>query len=184
MEKILSFLFVLICYISKQENANAFIGLNTVSKSTGYPLPRPQSWAASNNQFRLDSSNFKFEFNQKESESCDLLIDAVDRYYKIIFDPTNYEIVKGHTNKAKKTSRRRSNKNYKLNNDEIISKMIIIANNPCEDYPNLDTDESCSMRFLNTYLKLLYSNILFLIKIIYKLLLCLQVYMQQQYGVS
>ena len=143
MNKIFTFLFVLISYLSSQQNANAFIGLNTVPKSTGYPLPRPQSWAASNNQFRLDSFNFSFEFNEKSSASCDLLTDAADRYYKIIFDPTNYEIVKGHSNKARRVLRPNKSNIKNHANEELISKMIIMVNGPCEDYPNLDTDESC-----------------------------------------
>jgi hypothetical protein len=93
----------------------------------------------------LSQEYFQFVYagqNGDKNGSCDLLTDAFDRYFKIIFKPAEYEIVSKVKSKAKKIKRKASFKKRR-SNGVVIEKINIVLNGRCESYPTLESDESC-----------------------------------------
>lgn len=118
-------------------------------KSRGKPFPKPQTHITTDNQHFLDERAFSFQYVHG-SVVCDLLSTAFNRYYKIIFRPQNLEIVKSQGSTIRKIARELSsnklntkNKLPKKHSVSILKRVLVNIQLPCEDYPNLESDESC-----------------------------------------
>lgn len=113
---------------------SSLIGSNlgrVVSKSRGQPFPRPQSHVSVDTQNRLDTREFLFVY-ARDSSACDLLSDAFNRYYKIIF---------GGSHRPQTRFSRSTDKN---DNKKLLKRVIVSVEEPCEKkYPSLESDESC-----------------------------------------
>ena len=112
----------------------------SVPKFPGSPFPLPQTYAVSDNQFYIDEQMFQFQLNDT-SFDCDLLEYAFRRYYKIIFTPVDYEIVKNRKLNIRKVKTKKARDIRQ--NTATISNVEIFVDGKCEDYPNLESDESC-----------------------------------------
>jgi hypothetical protein len=116
-----------------------------VSKTPGTPFPKPQSQIVTDTQQILDQKDFSFQYG-KSSVVCDLLNLAFNRFYKIIFRPQSYDI-KGDgvlINQVKKLHRQnKETKENTINQARLLKRVIINVQMPCEDYPSLESDESC-----------------------------------------
>lgn len=103
-------------------------------KSRGQVFPKPQSQITTDTQHRLDEHNFEFQF-ARGSHVCDVLSLAFNRYYKIIFRP------------HEKTRLSRQFESLELHQDHresFLKRVIVDVKEPCQDYPSLESDESCS----------------------------------------
>lgn len=125
--------------------------IGTVPKLPGTPWPLPQVYKPSNRPTFLDSKDFRFKYNQ----SCDIIISAIQRYYKIIFtQPEDYEIIEGK--KLFKVKRfKNSDVSVESINSTIDGPLSIISINisgSCERYPSYDTDESCKLIIIILFL--------------------------------
>jgi hypothetical protein len=113
-------------------------------KENGKPWPLPQKMTSGSKQLLLDPRVFAFQY-AASSQVCELLAGAFNRYYTIIFSPLDYEIV-GHVKRVRKLMKQKNKAKY---NDDIqdlfvLEKLVVNIENECEDYPTLESDESCS----------------------------------------
>ena len=119
------------------EELRASKNLKIVPKTPGRPFPKPQSQVITDVQQLLDEKNFSFQYG-KGSVVCDVLSVAFKRYYDIIFRPQNIA-----TN-VRKIARSHKDSETKINpKASLIKKVTMNVQEPCEDYPSLDSDESC-----------------------------------------
>ena len=111
-----------------------------VDKTKGRPIPLPQAYTSSSKQTALNHRGFKFAY-EKGSYVCDVVTLAFDRYAKLMFNPQLYEINAGHATVRKmKNSKVNYNKMY---SGEYLDRLVVNLNEPCVEYPNLESDESC-----------------------------------------
>ena len=101
--------------------------LKSPARGQGKPFPKPQSYLTTDTVHYLDERAFSFQYVQG-SVVCDLLSSAFNRYYKIIFQH--------FSNKPN----RNKNQNVK---DSLLKRVVVNVHQPCENYPSLDSDESC-----------------------------------------
>jgi hypothetical protein len=128
---------------------NAFVEsklLQNVKKAPGSVFPKPQVQAFSNTQFKLNSHSFAFVY-KPGSVKCSLLTEAFDRIYRIIFKPYEYaaSINKRDQIRKKKMFFGDNERlaNFVYNNETLVNNIEVNIDNACEDYPTLDSDESC-----------------------------------------
>lgn len=78
---------------------------------------------------------------------CDVVSNAFNRYFKIIFFPQNYEII---PNKKLVRRVRKAKKSVKEANlaDNLLKRIVVNIQGQCEQYPTLDSDESCKLNVL------------------------------------
>ncbi len=100
------------------------------------PFPMPQVYVNSPKQFKINHNEFAFEYF-KGSFVCHTLSLAFNRFYKIIFKPIEYQ---QRTNKVRWTPE----SNVKYDRKKSVDKLLVNVNEPCEEYPKLESDESCS----------------------------------------
>lgn len=97
------------------------------------PFPKPQYMVQTQIQHYLDARAFAFHY-QPGSQVCDLITVAFNRYYKIIFNPS--QLRRG------KPARRRGMKKSQFKGD-LLKRATVNIKLPCEEYPNDQSDESC-----------------------------------------
>jgi hypothetical protein len=124
-------------------NAAAF-----TNSKLGQPLPKPKSISQTPNQRYLDVRTFSFR-HASDSVVCELISVAFNRYYKTIFFAEQYanEISGGRSKINKIKHRNKLGLLKKYSELEKLQQVTVKVNMPCEDYPSLDSDESCI--FLN-----------------------------------
>ena len=106
----------------------------------GSVVPKPQFFQAYENQFYINPILFSFALSA-ESQTCDLIWLAFKRYYNIIFNPQNYEII---SNEKKVTKLRKPDLDLHIKDeDQILTQLMVTVIQPCEKYPTLESDESC-----------------------------------------
>ena len=97
-------------------------------QTLGQPWPMPQTYQPTSSIQMLSPDSFTFQVTGK---TCDLLEDAITRYFRIIFDPDG----SGHTLKFQ-------NRFSKMYGAMLPSLEVSLAND-CEQYPSMGMDESC-----------------------------------------
>jgi hypothetical protein len=112
-------------------------------KTKGRPVPLPQIYKPSNTQYILNEKEFSFKFTAA-SVVCDVLTLAFTRYHKIIFRPHTHEINMGQRN-VKKIKFNKDKHKFAHESLDYMKRLMINVHDPCEDYPSLDTDESCRL---------------------------------------
>lgn len=117
------------------------LGAYIISKSRGQPFPKPQEYLSTNNQNQLDKKSFSFHYVAK-SQVCDVVSLAFNRYYKSIFEPHKYQIIE-NVNLVSKKRRANKLKKFKEQDKQLLNKLWVNVQEPCEDYPSLESDESC-----------------------------------------
>lgn len=143
-------LLILLVYVSLAQSklkTNLKDWIDITPKSIGQPWPLPQSVVQRNDVRMLDSRVFSFQFTNN-SQVCDLVTDAFSRYFKIIFQPTEYEIIPGRrvVKKARKFRQQKFKRPTASYEDSLLKRLVISIKNPCEDYPTLDSDESYTLQ--------------------------------------
>jgi hypothetical protein len=114
-------------------------GLNTVKATNGYPWPMPQSMKTSDERLIISPSSFRFILN---STGCDLIVNAFERYYQMIFFPKTY--LNYILNKSfEKQNSFEINVN-ELNDAKILKHLQIKIEDPCDEWPSLESNESCN----------------------------------------
>ena len=118
-----------------------------VEPTVGQPWPKPQTMQTTPQQFSLHPAAFHFLVNST-SQTCDLLTSAFDRYYKLIFFPQTYlnHILNPHSVNTEK--------NYAikktladLRDAPLLKRLNVHIQQPCDQYPSLESDESCKLIF-------------------------------------
>ena len=140
----LIFLTISIATIDARKNKNERNygdWIDITEKAPGQPFPKPQIYVTRETQHKIDQKNFSFQY-VKGSVTCDLLSVAFNRYYKLIFQPQTYEINENVRRVRKLT---KSNlKNIEIEPNEVaVDRVIVNVEQPCEQYPSLESDESC-----------------------------------------
>lgn len=110
-------------------------------KSKGKPFPQPQSYISTETQHTLDERAFHFQY-ATGSVACELLSSAFNRYYKIIFRPQEFTYAKGVS--IKKLFKTHPKKANKTGDATLLKRVVVNIRDPCEDYPSLESDESCN----------------------------------------
>jgi hypothetical protein len=136
LSKWVSWISILVCLASTLADA-----MN--DRSSGTLFPKPQFVIQSQVQHYLNSKEFSFSY-VKTSVVCDLLDNAFNRYYKIIFTPTEYETA---VNNVRKVKRREEKQREVKEPRSFLKRVVVDLHSPCEDYPSLESDESCSKSF-------------------------------------
>lgn len=118
------------------------------AKNKGRPVPLPQAYTSLNTQSLLDKNEFEFKFENK-SVICDVIYLAFTRYAKIMFDPLQYRINEEllHTDTYKNTYQVRSVNSFQ---GDMLESLTVNVHQPCEDYPQLESDESYTLKVSST----------------------------------
>lgn len=96
----------------------------------GQPWPQPASVSTSSDALAVLRNTFQFRASES---TCDILYEAFDRYYRIVFD--------------KFTVRRGKKRLLFMPAAKRLSSLDVAVQNPCERYPSLEMDESCELFF-------------------------------------
>ena len=125
------------------KHLESFKDFKDATKTSGRPFPKPQSQILTDIQQILDEKDFSFQYG-KSSVVCDLLNLAFNRFYKIIFRPETYDKRSDSvTNRVRKLNIPiKKNKNI-IGQARLLKRVIVNVQMPCEDYPSLESDESC-----------------------------------------
>jgi hypothetical protein len=107
----------------------------------GTPWPMPQIYNTLDIKNSINEKIFRFKYAD-QSVVCDIVSSAFTRYYKIIFEPEEYEIVPGFKmNKVRRAKPLKPESNRKIEN--YIENLEISIQQPCETFPKFESDESC-----------------------------------------
>ena len=141
----LTLLLFLIAVISYSHGKCPRSPVNTfrVTSSVGQTWPKPQSVQTGAQQFAVHPSAFHFLVNET-SQTCDVLTSALDRYFKLIFFPQSYlnHILNpgSRSNEIKDIPKKRLED---LRDTPLLKRLNIYIQQPCDQYPTLESDESC-----------------------------------------
>ena len=122
--------------------------LKNVQKAPGSVFPKPQVQSLSDEQHRLNGHSFSFVYKNGSVE-CSLLREAFDRIYRIIFKPYEYAASLNKHERVRKSkmpskhSEPLLNGHFKDGDDVVLNTLEVNIDEACEDYPNLESDESC-----------------------------------------
>ncbi|CAF1646697.1 unnamed protein product [Rotaria magnacalcarata] len=142
-------IFTIYVYIPLAQNIQQQIELDEIAikPTVGEPWPKPQSIQTTSTRFAVHPATFYFLTNET-SQQCDLLRNAFDRYYKIIFFPQTYmlhltdpllaDIKIRH---LKETLRNVSD----LGDVTLLKRLIVNIEQPCEEWPSLESNESYTL---------------------------------------
>ena len=151
-------LFVCVCGFESRQRLSdpknsLELGDNFEVKTSGRPVPLPQIYKPSSTQYSLSPKQFEFEYAQG-SYVCEVVTLAFNRYHKIIFRPTAYEINENQRGSVRKLKLNKPINNKRYHQADSIQKVLVNVRNPCEDYPSLESDESCKLNcihFINLF---------------------------------
>ncbi|CAF0749245.1 unnamed protein product [Adineta ricciae] len=116
-----------------------------VEPSVGQPWPKPQSMQSTPQQFAIHPSAFHFMINST-SQTCDTLTSAFDRYYRLIFFPQTYfDYILNPASATDDKSDKPKKSLADLHDATILKRLNIHMQQPCEQYPTLESDESYTL---------------------------------------
>lgn len=138
---VLLFLFALVFHSHGKPPrgpSNAFY----VQSSVGEPWPKPQSIQTTAQQFAIHPAVFHFSVNST-SQTCDLLTSALDRYYRLIFFPQTYLKYILNPGSVNNQTENIPKKNLAGLRAPLLESLNIYIEQPCDQYPSLESNESC-----------------------------------------
>ncbi|CAF1287035.1 unnamed protein product [Rotaria sordida] len=143
----LTVLLILLAMISHSHGKRPRHSLNSfyIEPTVGQPWPKPQSIRTTFEQYALHPAAFHFLVNST-SQTCDLLTSAFDRYYKLIFYPSsylNYILNPKSTDNEIKYKPKKSL--HDLCDVTLLKRLNVHIQEPCEQYPALESDESYTL---------------------------------------
>lgn len=124
------------------------IGIVSVVSSQSV-VPKPQSIIQSSRQLHLDSRSFSFAY-MPGSVVSDVLTNAFNRYYKIIFKPTEYDPI-NLTRQRVKPTRSGGKLSHPPKDAPILNRVLVKVLNECDAYPNLESDESYTLMIAGNF---------------------------------
>ncbi|CAF0706116.1 unnamed protein product [Brachionus calyciflorus] len=104
---------------------------NVVPITKGQIFPKPQNQVTFDNRNILNKKNFHFEYS-KESQVCDVISIAFNRYYKIIFGSQYLRNMNDVPSQLKSDA-------------SSLNRLLVNVHEPCEEYPSLESDESYTL---------------------------------------
>ncbi|CAF0740625.1 unnamed protein product [Didymodactylos carnosus] len=116
-----------------------------VEPSVGQPWPHPQQMMSSEQRLAVHPAAFHFLINAT-SQRCDLLVDAFDRYYRLIFYPQTY--LKYVLNKKASSCDEPIIELPMLNtltDTPLLKRLNVNVQQPCDHWPSLESNESYSL---------------------------------------
>lgn len=141
----LIFLFAVICYTDGEQSRSSFTAFE-VNKTVGQPWPKPQSMQSTAQQLAIHPDAFHFLVNAT-SQTCDLLTSALDRYFRLIFFPHSYMKYILDPQSSDAQIRRKPKKTLAdLRDAPILERLNVYIEQPCDQYPSLQSNESCKKR--------------------------------------
>ncbi len=127
---------------------------STIRPTNGEPWPMPQSMDRFSERVSVHPDSFHFLYDEI-SQQCDVLTNAFDRYYKLIFYPETYwnDLLEEPIQK-KKIFRENIRKKFLNLDDTILLKSLnVIIRQKCEQWPTFESDESCKfIKIINFFL--------------------------------
>lgn len=114
-------------------------------KSRGRPFPQPQVYMSTDTQHVLDERAFAFQY-VAGSVVCELLSSAFNRYYKIIFRPQSLDYMRRVSVKKVVNHKLFESNGPHAKANSLLKRVVVNVREPCEDYPSLESDESCILR--------------------------------------
>jgi hypothetical protein len=127
------------------KRARTSLNMFFVEPTVGQPWPKPQSIQISAQQFAVHPGAFHFLVNST-SQTCDLLINAFDRYYQLIFYPQDYLNMILHRQIDPRQHRTHLKTSLNdLKDVALLKRLNIHIQQPCEQLPTLESDESCKV---------------------------------------
>ena len=121
----------------------------SITQTVGQPWPLPQSYKSGTNVQSLDADAFRFRV---VGNDCDLLREAIVRYYKIIFRSAA-DAAPSHKDEVLRFQPKRDPTVLEWdqeNTDEsVLGSLDVNVEDKCVDigYPSLDMDESCMLKY-------------------------------------
>ena len=156
---IFSLLVLVAISASDGKRPRAPIDMFYVVPTVGQPWPKPQAMQITQEQYAVHPAAFHFLVNST-SQTCDLLTSAFDRYYRLIFFPQdymNYVLNRDVPSQAKVKPWKKSLAD--LHDVPLLKRLNVQVQQPCEQWPTLESDESCKSattlknRSLKTFLR-------------------------------
>ncbi len=141
-----TFLVLLLAVISHTHGKQPRQSLNTVyiQPTAGEPWPKPQSIQTTLQKLAVHPDSFHFMINST-SQTCDLLTSALDRYFRLIFYPQSYLNYVLHPESANNEIKQTLKKSLAdLRDTPILKRLNIYIQQPCDQYPTLESNESCN----------------------------------------
>ncbi|CAF1291157.1 unnamed protein product [Didymodactylos carnosus] len=125
-------------------NSKSWSGLVNFEEQTlarGEPWPHPQQINTTQQHLSVHPDTFQFLINDS-SQHCDLLRNAFDRYYRLIFFSQNH--VRFILNKPLYENQSIIDFPKSLN-APLLKRLNVNVRQPSDQWPNLESDESCTM---------------------------------------
>ena len=114
-----------------------------IKQTVGEPWPKPQSIQPTPDQLAVHPAAFHFIVNAT-GQTCDLLTSALDRYFRLIFFPKTYLSHILHPARRIDPVEFKLKKSLSdLEDTPLLKRLNVYVKQPCERYPNLESDESC-----------------------------------------
>lgn len=137
---------------ARSESRRGFVNNIRIQPTIGEPWPKPQSIQSTTQRFAIHPSAFRFRVNET-SQTCDLLTGAFDRYYRAIFYPSSYlsYILRSPFPLAKNVTLRKNLAD--LGDLPLLEDLNVFIQQPCDKWPNLESNESCKHRRYSFSLK-------------------------------
>jgi hypothetical protein len=142
-------LFLLLAVISHTHGKRPYPQLDefSVGATVGEAWPKPQSVQTASQQLAVHPDAFHFLVNST-GQTCDLLTNALDRYFRLTFYPQSYLNYILHPQSARNEMKPTSRKSLAdLRDAPILKRLNIYVQQPCDQYPSLESNESCKNNF-------------------------------------
>ena len=118
----------------------------SAQRTVGQPWPMPQSITTTLDRLAVHSDSFSFLLNQT-SVTCDLIENAFDRYYKLIFAPGTYmdEILQQSSASEQPKNTHPPKNNANPEDGTVLKRLEVYIQGTCEQWPRFESNESCKI---------------------------------------
>ena len=141
----LFFLLAVICSANSTRARPSFKAPR-VQSSTGKTWPQPQSMQTAAQQFAVHPDAFHFLVNST-GQTCDILTNALDRYFRLIFYPQSYiKYILNPQSPEAQIKQKPKKSLADLRDTPILQRLNVYIQQPCDQYPSLESNESCKRR--------------------------------------
>ena len=141
----LIFLLAVICFAHGKQSRRP-VTIFDAGKTIGQPWPKPQSIQPTPQQLAIHPDAFHFLVNST-SQTCDILTNALDRYFRLIFFPQSYMNYILNPKSAHSHSKEKPKKTLAdLRDTPSLKRLNVYVQQPCDQYPSLESNESCKKK--------------------------------------
>jgi hypothetical protein len=133
---------------ARSHGRRGFLNPIRIQPTAGEPWPKPQSIQTTTAQLAIYPHSFRFLINETtSSERCDLLTGAFERYYRAIFFPQTYLSYILRSSSSSLTDDYTRPRRSSLANVSLLEDLYVNVQQPCEQWPSLESNESCNRLF-------------------------------------